>query len=58
MKDYHDKEICDYMEYGWPIGFNCDTELSTQLKNHKGSLKCYWPLNNYSDLAHKTIHGY
>ena len=21
-------------------------------------LKCYWPLNNYSDLAHKTMHGY
>ena len=26
------------MEHGWPIGFNCVTELSTQLKNHKGSL--------------------
>ena len=26
------------MEYGWPIGFTCDTELSTHLKNHKGSL--------------------
>ena len=21
-------------------------------------LKCYWPLNNYSDLAHKTMHDY
>ena len=32
--------------------------LSIKVAEYSVSLKCYWPLNNYSDLANKTMHGY
>ena len=59
--------------YGWYIGkacisitvilpmsvnWLCFQLLRSGLMHFSVVLKCYWPLNNYRDLAHKTMHGY
>jgi len=36
LKNYHDVEICDYLDYGWPINHNRSLPLFSAKKNHSG----------------------
>lgn len=31
---YHDKEICNYLRFGWPVGYEADSPPSTVEENH------------------------
>lgn len=38
LSDYEDKTICEYLEYGFPIGFTGTVKLNRKpVKNHKGA---------------------
>ena len=34
LKDYHDKEICQFMHYGWPVSFTASQPLISTPVNH------------------------
>lgn len=34
LRDYHDKAMCEYLRYGWPIGYHRDTPPADTDKNH------------------------
>lgn len=40
LHDYHDARICDFLEYGWPVGSDYSTQgfPVSQLRNHLGAL--------------------
>ena len=40
LHDYHDARICDFLEYGWPVGYDYSTQgfPVSQLRNHHGAL--------------------
>jgi hypothetical protein len=37
LENYHDKVICDFLEFGWPIGYIGDSFPVTDKRNHKGA---------------------
>ena len=41
LQDYSDVQVCDFMEYGWPIGYDYSKfgfPISDYSRNHKGAL--------------------
>lgn len=38
LRDYRDRLICDFLEFGWPIGYTSDTLPIFDLKTHRGAL--------------------
>ena len=40
LHDYHGARICDFLEYGWPVGYDYSTQgfPVSQLRNHQGAL--------------------
>lgn len=34
LKDYHDIELCEYLEFGWPIGYHANDPPQTTFANH------------------------
>ena len=48
LKDYHDKEIIDYLVYGWPIVRDMDIPLEMAGINHKGA-------TNYADHVDRYL---
>lgn len=34
LRSYHDVALCDYLEFGWPIGYHADAPPATTHKNH------------------------
>ena len=38
LHDYHDNIICDFLEFGWPIGYVRDTLPSFTFRTHRGAL--------------------
>jgi len=40
LQDYHDAKICDFLELGWPVGYDYSTHgfRVTQLHNNQGVL--------------------
>lgn len=34
LHDYHDKEICQFLRYGWPIGYESDSPPTSVEENH------------------------
>ena len=39
LQDYRDKEVCSFLEFGWPLGFdrNCIVSHRKKIKNHSGA---------------------
>ena len=38
LQDYHDKVICEFLQFGFPLDFNRSTELNyDDVRNHKGA---------------------
>ena len=40
LADYPDKEICDFLQYGWPINYTSQTEPAIRICNH--SFTCFY----------------
>ena len=38
LSDYTDKEICEFVEFGWPVGYEGNGLLVPSLINHKGAI--------------------
>ena len=38
LRDYHDNIVCNFLEYGWPIGYVRDTVPIFSLRTHRGAL--------------------
>lgn len=38
LVDYHDSQVCDFLEFGWPIGYVKSDLPVTQVGNHKSAL--------------------
>lgn len=34
LRDYHDSDFCDYLEFGWPLGYHGDVSPQTTESNH------------------------
>lgn len=34
LNQYHDKTLCDYLEFGWPLGYHSDTTPDITNNNH------------------------
>ena len=48
LRDYHDNIVCDFLEYGWPIGYVRDTVPIFNLRTHRGAL-------DYPDSVSKCL---
>lgn len=48
LKDYHDRIVCEFLEYGFPIDFDTRKKLSYDVKqNHKGAREFPEFIRNY-----------
>ena len=43
--DYHDTDLCEFLEFGWPLGLDPSMPLTSTLKNHPSSVQ----FSNYMD---------
>lgn len=34
LEEYHDKILCEYLEFGWPIGYHANSPPATTERNH------------------------
>ena len=49
LQDYHDKVVCDYLQFGFPLDFDRTKSVSDkERKNHKGAL-------NYPNFINKYL---
>ena len=39
LQDYHDNIICEFLEYGWPIGYECKKMPANDPRNHSRAHK-------------------
>ena len=49
LKDYPDRVICDYLEFGWPVGFVRDFLPVFDIRTHRGALNVPDMVSNYLD---------
>ena len=56
---YHDNIICDYLEFGWPIGFIRDTQPSIIQSYHASAYSYPDHIHHYvnTELQHRAIPG-
>ena len=47
LLDYEDKQVCDFLEFGWPIGHIGKPFTSTVRKNHGGATEFPEDINKY-----------
>ena len=50
LRDYPDAVVCDFLEFGWPIGFDygtCGLMPSNDFRNHSGALDFPSAVDNY-----------
>lgn len=60
LQDYYDYTVCDFLEFGWPIGFDYSSPLSTShARNHKGATDFSSAIDSYlaSELSRGAIIG-
>ena len=60
LTEYSDVVVCDYLEFGWPIGYNYQGVLpSSEFRNHKGALDFPSAVDSYlsSELALDSVCG-
>ena len=47
LSDYPDEIICEFLEFGWPIGYMSDTLPIFDLRTHRGALDFPDQVNAY-----------
>ena len=59
LVDYHDKELPDFLEYGWPINFDRESALRSTLVNHASATQYPADITFYIDteMAHGALAG-
>ena len=51
LVDYHDKEVVDFLEYGWPDDYTADKPPTSTTTNHANSTQ----YENTSQLSSNTV---
>ena len=49
LADYHDNIVCDYLEFGWPIGYTALVPPTSVGVNHKSAVDYPCEIQNYID---------
>jgi len=59
LVDYSDFQVCDFLEYGWPVGHLGKPFESSFCRNHKGATKFPEDINKYlkKESTYKAIVG-
>ena len=39
LKNYHDVEVCEYIRYGWPVGYTAPAPPPVAYVNHDSATK-------------------
>lgn len=39
LKDYHNRDVCLFLKYGWPVGYEADITLTSVDKNHQSLIQ-------------------
>ena len=47
LVEYHDSELCEYLEFGWPLGIDPSYPLKSTLKNHSSSFQFAAEMDNF-----------
>ena len=62
LRDYSDAVVCDFLEFGWPIGFDysaCGLMPSNDFRNHSGALDFPSSVDSYlsSEIELGSVRG-
>ena len=60
LSDYEDKQVCDFLDYGFPIGYLGKIEIgATKIKNHKGATEFPNEVRSYleKEMAYGAVLG-
>lgn len=59
LRDYHDKEVCSFLRFGWPLGYSADSPPTSIPDNHPSGTNHMEHVNTFiqTELAHKAIVG-
>lgn len=59
LSAYHDKEICHFLRYGWPVGYHLDKPPKSVKENHASARMHNAHVKHYIDteLSHDAIVG-
>ena len=59
LENYHDKIICSYLQYGWPINFEHDVLPVHDIDNHSSAYSYMHVVDDYitTELEHGAIIG-
>lgn len=55
LSDYHDQQVCDFLEFGWPMNYTGDAPLQPSWSNHTSALSHPAHINKY--IVTETHHG-
>lgn len=55
LAGYHDSSICDFLEYGWPLGYQLDKPPTTTIQNHPSAT--HHPQHIAKFIATELRHG-
>ena len=59
LQDYKDKDIVNYLEFGWPSGFHHGSSLISTFENHKSGVEFGEHIDTYlsTEISHSAILG-
>lgn len=59
LAQYHDKLLCDYLEFGWPLGYHGDVSPETTTKNHPSGEAHIEQIKDFikKELSHRAVLG-
>lgn len=59
LKDYHDRDVCLFLRYGWPVGYEADVTPTSVDNNHQSAVQHASHVKKFIDveLEHKAVIG-
>lgn len=59
LAQYHDAILCDYLEFGWPLGYHSDVSPETTKKNHPSGEAHLPHISEFiaKELSHRAVLG-
>ena len=47
LSQYHDQNLLDFLEYGWPLGLDSSSDFESAIKNHPSSVQFAEPVDKF-----------
>lgn len=59
LNDYHDSYLCEFLEFGWPIGYNLDVPPTPTVGNHPSASAHSQAIKDFisTELDYKAVVG-